>query len=72
LTSISADSEIGEKETLDRIITAELAKFYGTDVSTIEAMILQFKYDGLTVGFDHEPLPPPPCSTAFVREKAAR
>ena len=51
LSKIDPASALGEKNDLDRAVVSELANFYKQSISTIETLILQWKYDSLTANY---------------------
>lgn len=51
LSRIDPTSTLGDKEKLDKGVVSELAKYYAQDVSSIETLILQWKYDSLTANY---------------------
>ena len=51
LAGVDPTSTYGDKNTLDKVVIAELAKFYSVDVPTLEASILEWNYDSLTANY---------------------
>jgi len=51
LAHISPATSLGDKDALDRVVVQELAKFYSTDVPTMEAWICKWEYNDLTATY---------------------
>lgn len=51
LTKIEHASTLTARETLDRHVVHELAKFYGTDVPSMEQWVTQWNYDALSANY---------------------
>jgi len=50
-SKIDPASTLGDKQKLDKTVVTELAKYYAQDAASVEALILQWKYDSLTANY---------------------
>lgn len=51
VSKVIADSKLGDKRGLDKVIVSELAKYYAKDPAVVADEILEWKYDDLTANY---------------------